>query len=562
LPAIVETALSKLPIPKRMRWGASRNEFVRPVHWLVMLFGEEVVNTTILGVVAGAESYGHRFHHPDKISIAQPSDYEALMLEPGNVIADFTKRKELIRNAIIAEGKKINATTVVDEALLDEVTSLVEYPVALTGNFDELFLEVPSEAIILAMKSHQKCFYIENAAGELLPHFVTVSNISSKDPSQVIEGNERVIRPRLADAKFFYETDRQSSLESRLDQLKKVVFQEKLGTVYERSLRVASLARFIAASTGQNEDESERAALLSKCDLVTNMVGEFADLQGLMGSYYAANDGEPESVAKAINEQYMPKYAGDSLPATAVGSILAVADKLDSIVGLFAIGQPPTGSKDPFALRRSAIGVLRILVENQLDLDLMSCIESALENFGSLPLEPDTAEKVFDFMLERFRSWYSDEGVPSSVFQSVMALKPRKPYDFAKRIQAVSDFVQLEEAAALAAANKRVSNLLDKVDVASLTIDVDESLFEEGAEKVLFQQLQQKELDTAPMFESGEYSKGLANLAQLKTAVDGFFDDVLVMSDNDSVQKNRLAILLRLRNIFLQVADISYLHTN
>jgi glycyl-tRNA synthetase beta chain len=562
LPAIVDGALAKLPIPKRMRWGASRDEFVRPVHWLVMLFGEEVVPSTIMGVESGADSFGHRFHHPDKIRIGKPIEYEALMLEPGNVVADFAKRRELIRKAILTEGEKLNANTVVDESLLDEVTGLVEYPVALTGQFDELFLQVPSEALILAMKSHQKCFYLLNTNQELLPYFVTVSNIRSNDPSQVIKGNERVIRPRLADAKFFYETDKQKPLEDRLDQLKKVVFQEKLGTVYDRSLRVANLAKFIAAETGENEAQSERAAMLSKCDLVTNMVGEFADLQGLMGSYYAANDGEPEPVVTAISEQYMPKYAGDDLPSTPLGSLLAVADKLDSIVGLFAIGQPPTGSKDPFALRRSAIGVLRIMVENQLDLDLLACIEASLGEFGSLETDPKTAEKVFDFMLERFRSWYSDEGIPSNVFQSVMEIKPRKPHDFAKRIQAVSRFVQLAESAALAAANKRVSNLLVKVDAASLETEVSEALLIDDAEKILFQQLRDKELRTAPLFNSGNYTSGLAELAQLKDSVDGFFDNVLVMCDDKSVQNNRIALLQRLRNIFLKVADISFLHTS
>lgn len=562
LPTIVDASLAKLPIPKRMRWGASRNEFVRPVHWLVMLFGANVIPAKILGVESGAESFGHRFHHPNKIHISNASDYEALMLKPGNVVVDFTKRRELIRDAILKEGEKLNANTVVDDALLDEVTGLVEYPVALTGKFDELFLEVPSEALILAMKSHQKCFYVLNKEEQLLPYFVTVSNIHSKDPSQVIEGNERVIRPRLADAKFFFETDKQTTLESRLDQLKKVVFQAKLGTVYERSLRVAKLATFIAAEIGQDATECERAAMLSKCDLVTNMVGEFADLQGLMGSYYAANDGESAAVANAINEQYMPRYAGDSLPTSASGAVLAIADKLDSIVGLFAIGQPPTGSKDPFALRRSVIGVLRIMVEKELSLDLMACIETSLKGFDALDSEPDTAEKVFAFMLERFRSWYSDEGISSNVFQSVMELKPREPYDFAKRIQAVTNFVKLEESNALAGANKRVSNLLDKVDAASLLTEVDELLFEHDAEKVLLQKLKDKELNTVPLFEAGDYTAGLADLAQLKDPVDVFFDDVLVMCENEAVQRNRLTLLQRLRDIFLKVADISYLHSN
>lgn len=562
LPSIVDTALANLPIPKRMRWGASRNEFVRPVHWVMLMLGSEVVETTIMGVQSGSETFGHRFHFPEGISITKPADYETQLENPGNVIADFNKRKELIREAILAEGEKLDAQTVVDEALLDEVTSLVEYPVALTGKFDDLFLEVPAEALILAMKSHQKCFYLLDNNEKLLPYFVTVSNIRSQDPSQVIEGNERVIRPRLADAKFFFETDKQSTLESRLDQLKKVVFQAKLGTVFERSLRVAKLAKFIAADTGADQAQSERAALLSKCDLVSNMVGEFADLQGLMGSYYARNDGEPEQVALAINEQYLPRYAGDELPSTDVGSVLAVADKLDSIVGLFAIGQPPTGSKDPFALRRSAIGVLRILVENEMDLDLRSCIEASLSGFENIEIEEGTAEKVFEFMLERFRSWYADEGVSSNVFQSVMELKPRRPLDFSKRVQAVSNFAQLEESAALAAANKRVTNLLAKADAAALSGEIAESLFEEDAERELFKQLRSKELNTAPMFDAGDYTTGLAELAQLKDAVDRFFDDVLVMCEDENVQYNRLALLQSLRAIFLRAADISYLHSS
>lgn len=560
LPAIVNEALAKLPIPKKMRWGESRDEFVRPVHWLVMLFGKKVIPSTIMGVKSGAVSFGHRFHHPDKISIGKASEYEALMLKPGNVVADFTKRRELIRNAILREGEKLNADTVVDESLLDEVTGLVEYPVALTGQFDESFLEVPSEALILAMKSHQKCFYLLSKDKELLPYFVTVSNISSTDPLQVVKGNERVIRPRLADAKFFYDTDKQISLEERLNQLKKVVFQVQLGTVYDRSSRVANLATFLAVGTGQNEAQSERAAMLAKCDLVTNMVGEFADLQGIMGSYYAVNDGESESVAIAISEQYMPKYAGGDLPSTTLGSILAIADKLDSIVGLFAIGQPPTGSKDPFALRRSAIGVLRIMVENKLDLDLFTCIETSLEGFGSLEVDTQTAEKVFEFMLERFRSWYSDDGVPINIFQSVMEVKPRKPYDFARRIQAVSSFMKLEESTSLAAANKRVSNLLDKVDAASLSTEVSESLLIDDAEKILFQQLREKELNTAFLFDAGDYTSGLAELVQLKDSVDRFFDDVLIMCDDIPLQYNRIAVLQRLRDLFLKVADISFLH--
>ncbi len=558
---IVNDSLLKLPIPKRMRWGSSRNEFVRPVHWLVLLFGETLIEANILGIDSGRCTRGHRFHHNSEIELTTADDYESRLEDPGCIIPDFEKRKELIRTLVREEGEKQGATTVIDEGLLDEVCSLVEYPVALTGHFEEHFLEVPAEALILAMKSHQKCFYLEDDKGKLLPMFVAVSNIRSKDPTQVIEGNERVIRPRLADARFFFETDKQKKLEDNLEQLKKVVFQEKLGTVYERSERVAKLAASIAQSLGEDQQSCQRAAMLSKCDLVSNMVGEFADLQGLMGYYYALNDGEPEEVAKAINEQYMPRFSGDELPATVTGSILAMADKLDSIVGLFAIGQPPTGSKDPFALRRSAIGLLRIMVEKQLDLDVMDCIDSSIAGFNDVDIADDTANKVFDFLLERFRAWYMDQGISSNVFQSVIALKPRRPLDFHKRILAVHNFSLHEHAESLASANKRVSNLLSKQKDLDSDRAIDESLLQEDAEKALAAALQQKELDVAPLFEAGDYTPGLETLAELRNSVDEFFDEVLVMCEDQSLQNNRIALLQRLRAVFLKVADISYLHS-
>lgn len=562
LPTIINDALAKLPIPKRMRWGASRNEFVRPVHWVVLLFGDEGIKTTIMGVESDTYSYGHRFHHNQKIQLSNARDYQSLLESPGNVIADFDKRKALIRNLVVEEGKKLGATTVVDESLLEEVTGLVEYPVALTGKFDEHYLEVPSEALISAMKSHQKYFYLVDKESNLLPLFVTVSNIRSTDPAQVVEGNERVIRPRLADAKFFFDTDKQKTLESHLEQLKKVVFQAKLGTVYERSVRVANLSKAIAGTLNENEDFCQRAALLAKCDLVSNMVGEFADLQGLMGYYYALNDGEPAEVAAAINEQYMPRFSGDCLPSSITGCILATADKLDSIVGLFAIGQPPTGSKDPFALRRSAIGILRILVEKQIDLDIMDCIDTSVAGFDFVEIPADTPQIIFEFLLERFRAWYLDEGVPSHIFQSVIALKPRRPLDFHLRVQAVNHFSNLEQSQPLAAANKRVSNLLSKLEDPISNLEVDESLLVEDAEKLLFSNLCDKELIVAPLFEVGNYKEGLEQLAQLGESVDRFFDDVLVMCEELPVRNNRIALLQRLRSVFLQVADISYLHTS
>jgi len=562
LPDIVANSLTALPIPKRMRWGSSREEFVRPVHWLLMLFGNDIINTTILGIEASNISYGHRFHHNEKIVISEPSSYEQLLESPGMVIADFSKRKQLIQELVIEQGKNASANAVIDDALLEEVTSLVELPVALTGKFDEHFLEVPAEALISAMKSHQKYFYLEDDNAKLLPNFITVSNLMSKDPAQVIEGNERVIRPRLADAKFFFDSDKKQTLESRLEQLKKIVFQKKLGTVHDKALRVAKLANALAGKLNFDQALSERAGLLSKCDLISDMVGEFADLQGLMGYYYAINDGEHEEVAKALHEQYMPRYAGDTLPSTPTGCVVAVADKLDTIVGLFAIGQPPTGSKDPFALRRAAIGILRILVEKELDLNLKSAITLALNGFEFLELESDLSESIFDFMLERFKAWYQDEGITAEVFQSVFALKPQTPLDFHQRIHAVNHFSQLEQAHSLANANKRVSNILAKLDDASSIKEVDPDLLQEEAEIKLANAIASKENEVAPLFDQRQYREGLAKLATIKEDVDTFFDDVLVMAEDPALRDNRVALLYKLRKLFLEVADISLLHSS
>jgi glycyl-tRNA synthetase beta chain len=562
VPDIVRTALAQLPIPKRMRWGSSREEFVRPVHWAVMMLGNEIISTVVLGVETSHFSYGHRFHHNEAIHIENASDYEELLEEIGGIIPDFDKRKELIRRLVIEEGKKAEATTVIDELLLDEVTSLVEYPVALTGKFEEHFLEVPAEALILTMKAHQKCFYVTDDKDRLLPRFIAVSNIVSKDPSQVIEGNERVIRPRLADARFFYDTDKQRSLESRTDQLKNIVFQDRLGSVYDKSERVAKLAAAIAERIDGDAALCSRAARLSKCDLLTSMVSEFAELQGLMGYYYALHDGEPADLANALNEQYKPRFAGDSLPESTTGTVLALADKLDSMVGIFGIGQSPTGSKDPFALRRSAIGILRIIVEKKLGLNILECIELGVAGFKDIELQKTTASEVFDFLLDRFKAWYLEEGISSEVFQSVFALKPQRPLDFHKRIIAVHNFNNLPESAALAAANKRVSNLLAKQDPAIQDLVVNQDLLQDPVEQLLFKELQAKVLEVTPMFEDGSYKDGLQSLASLKESVDTFFDEVLVMCENKSLQENRLALLQQLRNLFLQSADISYLHNN
>lgn len=560
LPRLVRDALEQLPVPKRMRWGNSREEFVRPVHWVVMMYGNKTIPALLLGVEANHFSYGHRFNFNKKILIKNAKDYEALLEEKGGVIPDFNKRKGLIRELVENEGAKAGAVAVIDEALLDEVTSLVEYPVALTGKFEEEFLDLPPEVLILTMKSHQKCFYLVDKKGKLLPKFITISNLQSKDPSKVVEGYERVIRPRLADARFFYETDKKHSLESRLQQLNTVIFQEKLGTIYEKSQRVAALTTAIAERIGADSTLCSRAATLAKCDLLTLMVGEFADLQGLMGFYYALHDGEPEELAQALNEQYMPRFSGDSLPNSKTGIALALADKLDSIVGIFGIGQPPTGSKDPFALRRSAIGVLRIIVEKELDLDLLYCIEQAVSGFEEANLAQNTADEVFEFMLERFKAWFMDKEITVEEFQSVFVVRPTRPLDFHLRILAVHNFNLLPESASLAEANKRVSNLLAKQNFNAEDTAVKEELLQEPAEKALHRELVDKILEVAPLLEKGLYKEGLQTLASLKISVDTFFDEVLVVCEDASLRENRLALLQQLRDLFLQTADISHLH--
>lgn len=562
LPDIVMGALHKLPIPRKMRWGSTRDEFVRPVYWLVMLFGDTVLNTELFGIRSGRVTRGHRFQCENPITITSPAEYEALLLNPGFVIADYETRKARVRELILQQGTLLGAVVHIDEDLLDEVTSMVEWPVALTGKFDEHFLAVPAEALISSMKNHQKTFYVADKSGKMLPNFIAVANLASKDPAQVIAGNERVIRPRLADAAYFFDSDRKTTLVSRLPLLGKIVFQQQLGTVEQKSQRVADLSAFIAQNTSADVQVSKRAALLAKCDLLTNMVSEFPELQGIMGSYYARHDGEDDAVALAITEQYLPKFAGDAVPASEAGAILAVAEKIDSICGLFAIGQPPTGSKDPFALRRAALGVLRILVEKAMDVDLQSTLEKSLALYsGQGVVVPTTTQAdVFGFMLERFRAWYQSEGIKAEVFQSVMELKPTKPLDFANRVSAVNQFSQLAESASLSAANKRVSNILSKHQgVIPATFDV--SMLDEPAELVLAEKISQLLHEVGPLFDRSEYALGLERLSVLKPVVDSFFKDVMVMVDDAKLRDNRLALLNQLRQLFLRVADISCLHT-
>ncbi|MFP8966964.1 glycine--tRNA ligase subunit beta [Pokkaliibacter sp. CJK22405] len=561
LPGLIQQSIDKLPIPKRMRWGASRVEFVRPAHWLVALFGEQVVDCEVLGLKSGRETRGHRFHCNRTLDIPTPGSYLTVLKDEGYVLADHEARREKIRVAVEAEAAKVGGTAKIDPSLLDEVTALNEWPVALMGRFEEHFLEVPAQALISTMESNQKYFTVTDAQGNLLPCFITIANLESKDPAQVIAGNEKVVRPRLADAAFFFETDKKHRLDSYQDKLKNIVFQKDLGTLFEKSERVASIASLIASQLNHNADWAARAAMLSKCDLVTQMVLEFPELQGLMGFHYATKDGEAEEVARAQDEQYMPRFAGDQLPATLTGAAVSLGDRLDTLTGLFGINQPPTGSKDPFALRRSALGALRIMVEKELDLDLKALLEHAVnQHQGITVAKAEVVEKVLDFMLDRFKAWFEDEGMGAAIYQSVLVLKPTKPLDFARRARAVSAFQSLPEAESLAAANKRVSNLLSKnadavVDGQQVSVD----LFEGAAEKALFDALQAVEADVAPLFAAGNYAEALKRLTVLKAPVDTFFEDVMVMCDDEKVRANRLALLQQLRSLFLHVADISHL---
>ncbi len=558
LPEILSAAVRDLPIPKRMRWGASRSEFVRPVHWLVVMLGDTVVECELLDQASGRESRGHRFHAPEPISLANAADYED-SLKAARVVADLDARRDMVREQVSAVADSLGARASIDDDLLEEVTALVEWPVALSGSFEERFLEVPSEALVSSMQEHQKYFPVVDEQGKLQPNFIFVSNIESRDPAQVIDGNERVIRPRLADADFFYSSDKLQSLASRVEQLKSIVFQQKLGTLYDKVERLQSLARTLAEPVGADVDTAARAALLSKSDLLTQLVGEFSDLQGIAGRYYAQLDGEPAEVAEAMQQQYRPAFAGDSLPEGPVATCLALADRLDTLVGIFGIGQAPTGSKDPFALRRAALGVLRILVEKELPIDLHDALRWAVGNYPDGTLKEGCVEEVTRYMLERLRAWYEDAHIPVEVFKAVDARGVSSPLDFDHRVRAVHAFSALPEASALAAANKRVSNILSKQASEDNTYEVSEDLLTEPAEKALAEAL----AACRPGFEShlanGAYTEALAALAGLQAPVDTFFDDVMVMADDETVRNNRLGLLNRLRQLFLQVADISQL---
>src|SRR3990167_667537 len=559
LPALVQQALLALPIQKRMRWGNGNVEFVRPVHSVMMLYGDEVIDAEILGCRAGRLTHGHRFHSKGWISILKPSRYVAA-LEKKYVIADFIRRKEIIR----AEAQQAvhflqDATVFLDENLLNEVAGLVEWPVALCGNFAKTFLTLPPEVLISAMQDHQRYFPVMNQHKQLLPYFVTISNIKSLDAKRVMTGNEQVLRARLSDAAFFFATDKKQKLSERLESLKQVIFQAKLGTLYDKAQRISRLAAHIATLSHVNPTDAERAGMLAKTDLTTTMVNEFPELQGVMGYYYALHDGEHKEIALALNEQYMPRFSGDALPATALGQVLALADRLDTLVGIFGIHQAPTGDKDPFALRRAALGILRILIEKQFNLDLHELVQVAAQGYANSLENKKVVIDVLQFILERLKPWYQDQGISADVLASVAALAIYKPYDIHQRIQAVQHFKNLPEAAALCAANKRVSNILAKSNSEIKTKHVDEKLFEHEAEQILVMKLMEKCAVVKSLSEQGNYTEVLTQLASLREPVDNFFDHVMVMSDDQARRENRLWILKQLRELFLNVADVALL---
>ena len=554
---IVANALAKLPIPKPMRWADKTVQFIRPVHTVTMLLGDELIEGEILGIASARTIRGHRFLGEKEFEIQHADQYPQLLREKGSVVADFNERKAEILAKSQAKATALGGVADIEESLLEEVTSLVEYPNVLAAKFEERFLAVPAEALVYTMKGDQKYFPIYDKDGKLLPHFIFVSNINPEDPTAIIEGNEKVVRPRLTDAEFFFKTDLKQKLVDRLPRLETVLFQQQLGTLKDKTDRIEQLAGEIAKQIGADEAKAKRAGLLSKCDLMTNMVFEFTDTQGVMGMHYARHDGEDEEVAVALNEQYMPRFAGDELPKSLVASAVALADKFDTLTGIFGIGQAPKGSADPFALRRAALGALRIIVEKNLPLDLEDLVKKSAALFGDKLTNQNVVADVVDFMLGRFRAWYQDEGIAVDVIQAVLARRPTRPADFDARVRAVSHFRTLDSAEALAAANKRVSNILAKADAAIGEINLTACV--EPAEKALAEAVLALRTEVQPLIAKGDYTAVLDKLANLRAPVDNFFDNVMVNAEDPALRQNRLAILNTLQGLFLQVADISVL---
>jgi len=567
LPAIFQTALDSLPIAKRMRSGASRNEFVRPVQWAVLMQDAAVIDATIQGHQTGSQTRGHRFHSPDYHNIAHANDYEQL-LDGLKVVVDFDKRQMLINNQVKALAGEVNANAIVPQDLLDEVTALVDFPIALRASFEARFLQVPQEALISTMQADQKYFCLTDKAGKLQPYFIFITNIESKDPNQIIEGNEKVVRPRLADAEFFFLQDQKQPLFALTESLKTRVFQDKLGTIWEKSERIAKLAAFVATLMQQqghdiNVDDTVRAGILSKADLASSLVGEYPELQGIAGTYYARLNEEPEAVAASLEEQYLPKFSGDVLPQTPIGICLALADRLDTLVGIFAIDQAPTGSKDPFSLRRSAIGILRILIEKQLPINLVALVEQAIKGYSNaegskIAKMGDTFTQVMAFLNSRYRAMYTEQGVSVDTIQAVQAINPHMPLDFDQRIRAVQAFSEMSQASMLADSNKRVANILAKSET-SVADTVDEALLSELAEQNLYANVKQAQTRVQPLLEQADYTQVLQTLASLDEPLTQFFDNVMVNSDDAALKNNRLALLKQVRALFLTVADISEL---
>ncbi|OTG80421.1 glycine--tRNA ligase subunit beta [Acinetobacter sp. ANC 4558] len=557
LPQILQTALDNLPIAKRMRSAASRIEFVRPVKWVILLKDNQVIDAIIQGHKTSNLTYGHRFHAPEAIALTHADDYLS-KLKDAYVIASFEERQAMIDQQVKTLADEVNAIAIVPTDLRDEVTALVEWPVSLRASFEERFLAVPQEALITTMQDNQKYFCLVNHENKLQPYFITVSNIESKDSTQIIEGNEKVVRPRLSDAEFFFLQDQKQPLASRKEKLANMVFQAELGTLWNKSERIAKLATALSAITGADSTDAEKTALLAKCDLTSELVGEFPELQGIAGTYYARIEGENNEVAEALGEQYLPKFAGDVLPKTKTGTTIALADRLDTLTGIFGINQAPTGSKDPFALRRSAIGILRLVTENELDVSIEDLIKLALASYGDVIKDHDkTRTDAVAFLEGRYRAKYEDQGVEVDVIQAVQALSPKSPLDFDKRVNAVNHFRTLAEAAALAAANKRVANILAKEATPTGAI-IEENLVED-AEKALFTELQNITPVVLPLFAAKDYTTALSKLAALRVPVDAFFDNVMVMADDPELKANRLRLLAQLRDLFTKVADISVL---
>jgi len=561
IPGIMDQTIKRLPIPKRMRWGSGTAEFVRPVKWLIVMHGSDVLPATILEIESGNTSRGHRFHSDGEITIKSANSYEQSLLEQGHVIADFAKRQAMILEQVNAAAASVNGSIEDDQALLDEVTGLVEYPTAVVGDFESRFLEVPQECLISSMRDHQKYFHIVDNTGKLMPHFITVSNIESKNPAQVRSGNEKVLRARLSDAQFFWVTDQKIKLADRVERLSKVMFHAKLGSVLEKTQRIQTLAGKLATKMGGDSAIAERGALLAKADLVSDMVGEFDELQGIMGHYYADRDGEPALIGECVEQHYWPKFAGDRLPVSAEAQAVALADKLDSLVGIYGSGDVPTGDKDPYALRRASLSILRILIEQQRPFNLSELVSDSAKVYSQaqdINIDRNTQAAIVDFIRGRLTAFYQSQNIATNTINAVMACEPDSPLDFEQRVKAVNAFSQVAEAADLAAANKRISNILKKQKV-EIATEVAEAALSEDAEKQLFRAIQGIETDCLALFEQGDYQQGLEKLASLRTPVDNFFEHVMVMSNNEAEKQNRLALLKRMQSLFLGVADVALL---